>query len=146
MTKYVILSLFVFSPILLTAQKKAVKKSSTKTTAVTTSSNNVSPIQAPMRLWYENPANHFEEALLLGNGMQGATVFGGISIDKIYLNDLTLWSGEPVNANMNPQAFKYLPDVRKALKENNYKKADQIIKKLQGKYSASYSPLGTLLL
>ena len=146
MTKYVILTLFVCSPFFLIAQKKAVKKSSTKTTAVTTSSNNVSSIQAPMRLWYENPANHFEEALLLGNGMQGATVFGGISIDKIYLNDLTLWSGEPVNANMNPQAYKYLPDVRKALKENNYKKADQIIKKLQGKYSASYAPLGTLLL
>ena len=146
MTKYVILTLFVCSPIFLIAQKKAVKKSSTKTTVVTTSSNNVSSIQAPMRLWYENPANHFEEALLLGNGMQGATVFGGISIDKIYLNDLTLWSGEPVNANMNPQAYKYLPDVRKALKENNYKKADQIIKKLQGKYSASYAPLGTLLL
>ena len=145
MTKYVIVSLFAFSPILLFAQKKGAKKSSPKSTT-TAVANNISSIQAPMKLWYENPANHFEEALLLGNGMQGATVFGGISIDKIYLNDLTLWSGEPVNANMNPQAYKYLPDVRKALKENNYKKADQLIKKLQGKYSASYAPLGTLLL
>ena len=145
MTKYVIVSLFAFSPILLFAQKKGAKKPSPKSTT-TAVANNTSSIQAPMKLWYENPANHFEEALLLGNGMQGATVFGGISIDKIYLNDLTLWSGEPVNANMNPQANKYLPDVRKALKENNYKKADQLIKKLQGKYSASYVPLGTLLL
>lgn len=145
MTKYVIVSLFAFSPILLFAQKKGAKKPSPKSTT-TAVANNISSIQAPMKLWYENPANHFEEALLLGNGMQGATVFGGISIDKIYLNDLTLWSGEPVNANMNPQAYKYLPDVRKALKENNYKKADQLIKKLQGKYSASYAPLGTLLL
>ncbi|MEN9381898.1 MAG: Alpha-L-fucosidase [Bacteroidota bacterium] len=145
MTKYVIVCLFAFSPILLCAQKKGAKKPASKSTT-TAVANNISSIQAPMKLWYENPANHFEEALLLGNGMQGATVFGGISIDKIYLNDLTLWSGEPVNANMNPQAFKYLPDVRKALKENNYKKADQLIKKLQGKYSASYAPLGTLLL
>jgi len=145
MTKYVIVSLFLFSPILLIAQKKPSKKTSTKSsTAIVT--NNISSIQAPMKLWYENPANHFEEAFVLGNGMQGATVFGGISIDKIYLNDLTLWSGEPVNANMNPQAYKNLPDVRKALKENNYKKADQLIKKLQGKYSASYAPLGTLFL
>lgn len=145
MIKYVIVFLFAFSPILLFAQKKGAKKPIPKSTT-TAVVNNISSIQAPMKLWYENPANHFEEALLLGNGMQGATVFGGISIDKIYLNDLTLWSGEPVNANMNPQAYKYLPDVRKALKENNYKKADQLIKKLQGKFSASYAPLGTLLL
>ena len=76
--------------------------------------------------------NDFEEALVIGNGRQGATVFGGIATDKIYLNDLTLWSGEPVNANMNPQAYKNLPAVRKALQEKNYKKAGELIKKLQG--------------
>ena len=90
--------------------------------------------------------HNFEESLVLGNGMQGATVFGGIGTDKIYLNDLTLWSGEPVNANMNPNAYKNLPDIRKALNEKNYKKAEQLYKKLQGKYSESYAPLGTLYL
>ena len=145
MRKILAISVIALFPVILQAQKKAVKKTTAKASAVVTT-NNTSSIQAPMKLWYENPANHFEEALLLGNGTQGATVFGGISIDKIYLNDLTLWSGEPVNANMNPQAYKYLPDVRKALKENNYKKADQLIKKLQGKFSASYAPLGTLIL
>ena len=59
-------------------------------------------INAPLKLWYDSPAKYFEEALVLGNGQHGATVFGGISIDKIYLNDAKLWSGEPVNANMNP--------------------------------------------
>jgi alpha-L-fucosidase 2 len=47
---------------------------------------------------------------------------------------------------MNPQAYKHLPDVRKALQENNYKKAEQLIKKMQGKFSESYAPLGTLYL
>ena len=129
-------------PLLLNAQKKGVKKASPVIAAAPANT----PIQMPLKLWYENPARYFEEALLLGNGMQGATVFGGISIDKIYLNDLTLWSGEPVNANMNPQAYKHLPDVRKALQENNYKKADQLIKKMQGKFSESYAPLGTMYL
>jgi len=103
-------------------------------------------INAPLKLWYDSPAKYFEEALVLGNGQHGATVFGGISIDKIYLNDATLWSGEPVNANMNPNAYKHLPDVREALEDNNYKKAQTLIKKLQGKFSESYAPLGTLLL
>jgi alpha-L-fucosidase 2 len=130
-------------PLFLLAQKKQIKK---KTTSPTSSSVSVPSIQAPLKLWYANPAQYFEEALVLGNGRQGATVFGGIATDKIYLNDLSLWSGEPVNANMNPQAYKNLPGVRKALQEKNYKKAGELIKKLQGKFSESYAPLGTLFL
>ena len=57
------------------AQKKPVKKAPIKTTAAS--------IQSPLKLWYDNPATYFEEALVLGNGMQGATVFGGIGTDKI---------------------------------------------------------------
>ena len=133
----------VLCPFVLFAQKKAVKK---KAAPVTVTPTATASIQPPLKLWYANPAQYFEEALVLGNGLQGATVFGGISTDKIYLNDLSLWSGEPVNANMNPQAYKNLPAVRKALQENNYKKAGELIKKLQGKFSESYAPLGTLLM
>jgi len=95
-------------------------------------------------LWYKQPANFFEESLVLGNGKQGATVFGGVNSDKIYLNDITLWSGEPVNTTMNPEAYKNLPAVREALKNENYKLAEELNKKIQGKNSESYSPLGTL--
>ena len=58
----------------------------------------------PLKLWYTKPAEYFEEALVLGNGKQGATVFGGTKTDKIFLNDITLWSGEPMNTRMNPEA------------------------------------------
>ncbi len=102
--------------------------------------------QAPMKLWYDKPANHFEEALVLGNGKIGATVFGGAKQDKIYLNDITLWTGEPVNANRNPEVHTFLPLVREALKNENYKLADSLIKNLQGKFSESFAPLGTLML
>lgn len=95
-------------------------------------------------LWYNQPATYFEESLVLGNGKLGATVFGGVDSDKIYLNDATLWSGEPVNANMNPEAYKNLPAIREALKNENYKLADQLNKKIQGSYSESFAPLGTL--
>jgi len=95
-------------------------------------------------LWYKQPAEFFEESLVLGNGKMGATVFGGFDSDKIYLNDITLWSGEPVNANMNPEAYKNFPAIREALKNENYKLAEELNKKIQGKNSESYSPLGTL--
>lgn len=99
-----------------------------------------------LKLWYNKPAKHFEEALVLGNGTQGASVFGGTDTDKIYLNDLTLWSGEPVDLKMNQGASKYLPLVRQALQNENYKLSDSLIRFMQGKFSESYSPLGTLYL
>ena len=95
-------------------------------------------------LWYNQPAEFFEESLVLGNGKMGATVFGGANSDKIYLNDITLWSGEPVNAKMNPEAYKNIPAIREALKKENYKLAEELNKKVQGKNSESYAPLGTL--
>jgi alpha-L-fucosidase 2 len=95
-------------------------------------------------LWYKQPAEFFEESLVLGNGKMGATVFGGANSDKIYLNDITLWSGEPVNANMSPEAYKNIPAIREALKNENYKLAEELNKKVEGKNSESYSPLGTL--
>lgn len=100
--------------------------------------------QSNNKLWFKEPARYFEESLVLGNGKLGASIFGGVKSEKIYLNDATLWSGEPVNANMNPDAYKNLPAIRGALKNENYKLADSLNKNLQGKFSESYAPLGTL--
>jgi alpha-L-fucosidase 2 len=97
-------------------------------------------------LWYNQPATYFEESMVLGNGKMGATVFGGVNSDKIFLNDATLWSGEPVNANMCPEAYKNLPAVREALKNEDYKLADELNHKMEGSNSNSYAPLGTLFL
>ncbi len=102
--------------------------------------------QATDILWYKQPAKYFEETLVLGNGKMGASVFGGIESDKIYLNDATLWSGEPVDPYMNPEAYKNLPAVREALNKEDYKLADELQKKLQGKFSQAYMPLGTLII
>lgn len=102
--------------------------------------------QSNQILWYNKPAQYFEESLVLGNGKMGASVFGGVNSDQIYLNDATLWAGEPVNANMLPEGYKNLPAIREALKNEDYKLADQLNRKLQGTYSNSYAPLGTLFL
>lgn len=97
-----------------------------------------------LKLWYQKPANAFEEALPLGNGRVGAMVYGGISTEHYLLNEATLWAGGPVNVNMNPEAYKHLPEVREALFNEDYKLADKLVKQLQGKFSESYAPLGDL--
>ncbi len=102
--------------------------------------------QSPDKLWYNQPAQYFEESLVLGNGKVGASVFGGVESDKIYLNDATLWSGEPVDPKMNPEAYKNIPAIREALKNEDYKLADELQRKVQGKFSESYAPLGTMFL
>ncbi len=98
-----------------------------------------------LKLWYNQPATVWEEALPLGNGRLGAMVFGRVSKERIQLNDNTLWSGFPESGN-NPDGPKYLPQVRKAVFEGDYTKATELWKKMQGPYSARYLPLGDLLL
>ncbi len=100
----------------------------------------------PDIIWYNKPANVFEEALPIGNGRMGAMVYGGVQRDRISLNEATLWGGFPVDPNMNPRAKEYLSLVRYELERENYKVADSLVRFIQGKFSSSYAPLGNLWL
>lgn len=102
--------------------------------------------QQEKRVWFNKPATFFEEALPLGNGRIGAMVYGNPVIDKISLNEITLWGGYPKNPNINPEAASYIPKIREALFKEDYKKADSLIRYVQGYFSASYAPLGNLYL
>ncbi|HET7769936.1 MAG TPA: glycoside hydrolase N-terminal domain-containing protein, partial [Chloroflexota bacterium] len=48
-------------------------------------------------LWYERPASAWLEALPVGNGRLGAMVFGDVGLERLQINDDTLWSGGPAN-------------------------------------------------
>lgn len=102
--------------------------------------------QTDMKLWYDHPAEYFEQTLVMGNGRMGASIFGGVASDTLYLNDATLWSGEPVKPGVNPEAHTYVPLIREALNREDYKTADKLSRKMQGAFSQSYLPLGTLVL
>ena len=102
--------------------------------------------QSSSRIFFDKPATFFEEALVLGNGKMGATVFGGVNEDIIFLNDATLWTGEPVNPAMNPDAYTFVPAIRDALHKEDYPAAEKLHRKLQGSFSQSYAPLGTMRL
>ena len=98
----------------------------------------------PLKLWYNRPANAFEESLPIGNGKLGALIYGGADNDSIYLNDITLWTGKPVNPQEGGEAYKWIPKIRKALFQEDYKKADSLQHFVQGHNSEYYQPLGLL--
>ena len=102
--------------------------------------------QEDLKLWYDQPAKSWNEALPIGNGRLGAMVFGNVQEELIQLNESSLWSGGPVNTNPNPQAPQYLGEIRKALAEENYQLADDLAKKLHGLFTESYEPLGDVKL
>ncbi len=99
-----------------------------------------------LKLWYQKPAGHFNEALPLGNGSLGAMVYGQPFRETIHLNEQTLWSGGPVNLHNNPDAHTHLDDIRKALFENRFEDATAIQKKMQGVSCEAYQPMGDMLL
>ena len=100
--------------------------------------------QAPMVLQYDKPATYFEESLPIGNGKLGALVYGGTDDNIIYLNDITLWTGKPVDRNLDADAHKWIPAIREALFNEDYKLADSLQLHVQGPNSQYYQPLGTL--
>lgn len=98
----------------------------------------------PLKLWYNRPANAFEESLPIGNGKLGALIYGGSDNDSIYLNDITLWTGKPVDPNEGKNSSKWIPEIRKALFNEDYKTADSLQHYVQGHNSEYYQPLGRL--
>ncbi|MCO5945440.1 glycoside hydrolase family 95 protein [Mucilaginibacter flavidus] len=101
--------------------------------------------QDNLKLWYKQPAKVWTDALPLGNGRLGAMVFGRVKQELIQLNEATLWSGGPVRTNVNPDAYANLLLAREALfKDEDYAKAYNYAKNMQGYYSESYLPLGDL--
>ena len=83
---------------------------------------------ASLRLWFDQPAGTWEETLPLGNGRLGMMPDGQIDKETIVLNDITLWSGSVEDAN-NPEAAKYLPEIRKLLFEGKNDLAQELMYK-----------------
>ena len=97
-----------------------------------------------MVLHYDSPADFFEESLPIGNGKLGALIYGGVEDNVIYLNDITFWTGKPVDRNLDKDAHQWIPKIREALYAEDYAKADELQLHVQGPNSQHFQPLGTL--
>ena len=77
------------------------------------------------RLWYDQPAQTWTQALPIGNGVMGGMVFGTPAVEHIQLNEETIWAGQPNNV-VNPHAKEALPEVRQLIFEGKYKEAQAL--------------------
>ncbi|MDQ1909053.1 glycoside hydrolase family 95 protein [Paenibacillus sp. GD4] len=100
--------------------------------------------QQELLLWYNKPAEVWEEALPIGNGRLGGMMFGGTQKELIQLNEDTVWSGPPGREEMD-RPFAGLDRVRKLIAEKQFVEAEKIIaQEVQGPYTQSFLPLGDL--
>lgn len=78
-----------------------------------------------LTIWHQQPAKNWNEATPIGNGRLGAMIFGGVNSERIQLNEDSLWSGAPEEAD-NPAALEALPQIRQLLFEGKYAEAQKL--------------------
>ncbi|WP_290973372.1 glycoside hydrolase family 95 protein [Flavobacterium sp.] len=103
--------------------------------------------KSDLKLWYKTPSGEiWENALPLGNGFQGAMVYGNVGKEIFQLNETTVWSGSP-NRNDNPQAKEALDQIRQFLFQKEYKKAEKLINETiitKKSHGQMFQPVGNL--
>ncbi len=78
-------------------------------------------------LWYQKPAENWEEALPLGNGRLGAMVFGIPGKERIQLNEDSIWPGGPDDWGLAEGKRADLDLIRAYLLAGENEKADSLL-------------------
>ena len=76
-------------------------------------------------LRYDRAAAVWNEALPLGNGRLGTMVFGGVTLERLQLNEDSVWSGGFTN-RVNPDARDHIPRIRELLRQGRIREAEQL--------------------
>jgi alpha-L-fucosidase 2 len=102
-----------------------------------------------LKLWYKTPSGTtWENALPIGNGRQGAMIYGNVEKETIQLNEHTVWSGSP-NRNDNPLALDSLAIIRQLIFEGKQKEAERIAGRViitKKSHGQKFEPVGSLQL
>lgn len=83
-------------------------------------------------LIYDKPATKWTEALPVGNGRIGAMVFGGTRMERLQINESTLWGGGPHDYT-NPEALANLGEVRNLIFAGKMDEAETLAASMMGK-------------
>jgi alpha-L-fucosidase 2 len=99
-----------------------------------------------LKLWYNEPASAWVEALPLGNGKLGAMVYGDPFHETIQMNEETVWSVADNNTR-KPELYKQVKEIQAAILNDNHEAADALAKDVYvGNDQGSYQTLGNILL
>lgn len=77
---------------------------------------------------FDAPATHFTQSLPLGNGRLGAMMFGDTKKERIALNEISLWSGGPQDADIE-NAYQFLKPIQDYLLAGDNKAAQDLLQK-----------------
>ncbi len=77
---------------------------------------------------FDAAATHFTQSLPLGNGRLGAMMFGDTKKERIALNEISLWSGGPQNADIE-NAYQFLKPIQDYLIAGDNKAAQDLLQK-----------------
>ncbi|GAA4586781.1 glycoside hydrolase family 95 protein [Planotetraspora phitsanulokensis] len=98
-------------------------------------------------LAWPRPAANWFEAAPVGNGRLGAMVFGGPGRSRLQVNDSTVWSGRPqgpadalaavLASGAGPER---LAEVRQAVRDEDHRRAEDLLMSFEGDYSQEYLP------
>lgn len=103
----------------------------------------------PNRLWYETPAAEWMEAMPLGNGRIGAMVYGGITRDRVALNEITMWAGQRDTMQNKYCGPERLAEIREAFFAGDIEKGNELTRKYLSGHSSSFGthlPVGDLVI
>ncbi|WP_072037596.1 glycoside hydrolase N-terminal domain-containing protein [Flavihumibacter sp. ZG627] len=89
---------------------------------------NLSAQQEDILIRFDTAAAGFTESLPLGNGRLGAMMYGGTRRERIALNEISLWSGGPQDAD-NDSARFYLKPIQDLLLAGNNREAQALLQK-----------------
>ena len=98
------------------------------------------------KLWYDNEAKCWNEAIPIGNGRIGAMVYSGGIHDELQINEETLWSGYPKN-NTKKHSMDEVEKIRRLVNEKRYSEAtEEASGSMLNIHSQSYVPYGKLFI
>ena len=96
-------------------------------------------------LWYDTPADatvqdkvyqgyaddpEWVKALPVGNGSLGAMVFGDVPLERIQLNEESVWSGSHQDCD-NPEAAQQVDKIKQLLAKGKYREATDLTNRTQ---------------
>lgn len=103
------------------------------------------PLEALHVLRASSPASRWLEAYPVGNGLRGAMCAGLAGGEKLWLNDITAWSGkadpDPLEG-VTARGAETLAAVRAAIDTGDLDAAEALLQQMQTPWVQAYLPLG----
>lgn len=96
------------------------------------------------KIWATSIAKGWSDAYPIGNGRIGVMCDGGIKLEKLWINDDRLWSGNGADKTVKADKSA-LEAIRNALNANNFGTAERILSsQFYGEFTECYLPLAEI--